>query len=146
MVATFPGADPGAQLVIDRLRHFATTHPDARLVPSLGAAYAPVVAAADVVLGNSSSGIVEVPTFGVPVVNVGARQDGRERAAAVIDAPDADAVAGAVERALTPEFRAGLQGLGNPYGDGHAAERIVSVLAETPLALLLAKRFATEVG
>lgn len=145
VVATYPGADPGAQAVLDRLRAFAPTHPDFRLVPSLGAAYASVVAASDVVLGNSSSGIVEVATFGVPVVNVGDRQDGRERPAAVIDAPEAAAVRAAVDRALDPGFRASLAGRANPYGDGHASARIAAVLAETPLGGLLAKRFMTEV-
>ncbi len=146
VVATFPGADPGARGIVERLRRFATVHPDVRLVPSLGAAYVPVVAAADVVLGNSSSGIVEVPTFGVPVVNVGDRQDGRQRAAAVLDAPDPESVSSALERALDPGFRIALAGRTNPYGDGHASERIVDVLAEAPLPDLLAKRFVTAVA
>jgi UDP-N-acetylglucosamine 2-epimerase (non-hydrolysing) len=145
VVATYPGADPGAQAVVDRLRAFASMHPDFRLVTSLGAAYAPTVAAADVVIGNSSSGIVEVPTFGVPVVNVGDRQEGRERPAAVIDARTPERVEAAMTRALDPAFRADLADRPNPYGDGHASARITAVLAETTLAGLLAKKFAMGV-
>ena len=142
VVATLPGADPGARAVIERLHEFAPSHPDFRIVASLGASYAPTVAHADVVIGNSSSGIVEVPTFGVPVVNVGDRQEGRERPAAVLDARTPDRVDAALTRALDPAFRARLEGRPNPYGDGHASERIVAVLAETTLSGLLAKRFA----
>jgi UDP-N-acetylglucosamine 2-epimerase len=128
--------------VIERLHEFAPGHPDFRIVASLGESYAPTVARADVVIGNSSSGIVEVPTFGVPVVNVGDRQEGRERPAAVLDARTPDRVDAALTRALDPAFRARLAGRPNPYGDGHASERIVAVLAETTLSGLLAKRFA----
>ncbi len=144
VVVTYPGADPGAAAVIDRIRRFADEHPDARIVPSLGEHYAPVVAAADVVIGNSSSGIVEVPTFGVPVVNVGRRQEGRERPAAVIDASTPDAVAAAVARAIDPATRRALAGAPNPYGDGRAVPRILEVLATTPLDRLLAKRLVLE--
>jgi UDP-N-acetylglucosamine 2-epimerase (non-hydrolysing) len=144
VVITYPGADPGAARVIDRIVRFAAEHPDARVVPSLGAHYAPVVAAADVVIGNSSSGIVEVPTFGVPVVNVGLRQEGRERPAAVIDARTPDAVAAAVARAIEPRTRAALANAVNPYGDGHAVPRILDVLATAPLDRLLAKRLVLE--
>ena len=141
VVATAPGADPGAQSIMRRLHAFAPTHPDFRIVASLGAAYAPAVAAADVVIGNSSSGIVEVPTFGVPVVNVGDRQEGRERPAAVLDARTPDGVDAALTVALDPALRAALRERVNPYGDGHASARIAAVLAETTLAGLLAKKF-----
>ncbi len=98
---------------------------------------------AAVMVGNSSSGIVEAASFGLPVVNVGSRQAGRLHAVNVIDAEDmADDVAAAIVRALRPEFRAALQGLVNPYGDGHAAERIVQRLADVVLdRRLLVKRF-----
>jgi UDP-hydrolysing UDP-N-acetyl-D-glucosamine 2-epimerase len=145
VVATSPGADPGAQAIIERLHAYAPSHPDFRIVASLGASYAPAVATADVVIGNSSSGIVEVPTFGVPVVNVGDRQAGRERPAAVIDAPTPDRVDAAVTQALDPAFRARLIDRPNPYGDGQASPRIVEVLAGTTLDGLLAKKFAMGV-
>ena len=100
--ATAPGADLVAQSIMRGLHAFTPTHPDFRIVASLGAAYTPTVAAADVVIGNSSSGIVEVPTFGVPVVNVGDRQEGRERPTAVLDARTPDGVDAALTVALDP--------------------------------------------
>jgi UDP-N-acetylglucosamine 2-epimerase len=91
-------------------------------------------------VGNSSSGIMEAASFALPVVNVGMRQQGRERACNVIDVvAEADEIVGAVERALRPEFRAGLRGMVNPYGDGTAATTIAKVLATVPLDGLLIK-------
>lgn len=85
---------------------------------------------AAVLVGNSSCGIIEAPSFRLPVVNVGERQAGRERAGNVIDArPEPEAIADAIHKALhDKDFRKGLATLENPYGDGHASERIVKVL------------------
>jgi UDP-N-acetylglucosamine 2-epimerase (non-hydrolysing) len=142
VVVTFPGADPGASEIVDRLRRWSSARPGVHLVPSLGPAYAAMLARADVVVGNSSSGIVEAPTFGVPVVNVGDRQRGRERGAGVIDVPgEPAAVRRAMEQALDPAFRRRVEGIPNPYGDGRAAPRIVEVVASCDLAPLLHKRF-----
>ena len=81
-------------------------------------------------VGNSSSGLIEAPSFKLPVVSVGTRQDGRLRAANVIDCGyDPDEITAALERALAPECRANLHDLENPYGDRHAAERIIGRLA-----------------
>jgi UDP-N-acetylglucosamine 2-epimerase len=95
-------------------------------------------------IGNSSSGLIEAPSFGLPVVNVGDRQRGRLRAANVIDVGhDREAIAEAIRRALDPSFRGGLAGLVNPYGDGQAAPRIARVLREVELGpRLVRKRFA----
>ena len=95
----------------------------------------------DAVVGNSSSGIMEAASFALPVVNVGMRQQGRERARNVIDAPaEAAAICAALERALSPAFREGLAGMTNPYGDGTAAETIARVLTTVPLDGLLIKQ------
>lgn len=90
---------------------------------------------AAVLVGNSSSGIIEAPTFKTPVVNVGRRQAGRERAANVIDvAPDEREVAAGIRRALTDgAFRRRLARCRNPYGTGYAAQRIAHVLTHVPL-------------
>lgn len=140
VVATAPGADAGARRVMERLRSWAGSRQGATVIPSLGELYPSAMAAADVVVGNSSSGIIEAPTLGVPVVNVGSRQDGRERAACIIDAPGvAGAVARAVDRALDPDFRRQAATCTNPYGDGRAAPRIVEILLGQPLDALLVK-------
>ena len=84
-------------------------------------------------VGNSSSGLVEAPSVPLPVVNIGERQRGRERTRNVIDvAPEVEAITAAIAQALSPRFRESLAGLANPYGDGHAAARIVEALASMP--------------
>jgi UDP-N-acetylglucosamine 2-epimerase len=79
-------------------------------------------------LGNSSSALIEAPVVRLPAVNVGIRQSGRLRGTNVIDASaDADAVAAALQQALAPAFRAGIDDHG-PFGDGRSAQRIVGIL------------------
>lgn len=143
-VVTMPNADPGGRSVRAAIRRRAA-HPRLHAVESLGTqGYFGLMAHASAMVGNSSSGIVEAASFGLPVVNVGERQLGRVRATNVIDARcEAGALASAIDRALDPVFRASLQGLPNPYGDGHAAERIVSRLKQVDFgSALLLKRFA----
>lgn len=85
---------------------------------------------AGVMVGNSSSGIVESSSFKLPVVNIGIRQDKRERANNVIDVPHCtDKIQSAVEYALSPAFRERVENCVNPYGDGNTATKIVNVLS-----------------
>src|ERR1035438_2605629 len=82
----------------------------------------------DAMVGNSSSGIMEAASFALPTVNVGIRQQGRERAHNVIDAPpETAAILAAIVQALSPEFRDSLRGMVNPYGDGTAAATIARI-------------------
>lgn len=113
------------------------------MVDSLGRhRYASLVALADAVVGNSSSGLIEAPVLGTPTVNVGARQAGRLRSASVIDcAPRREAVAHAVRRALSPEMQRLALSVGSPYGDGQAVPRIIELLSSTDLEGILLKRF-----
>lgn len=144
VVFTHPNADPGRREIVDAIEAFATSHERAAVVASLGTrAYFGLMRRAAAMVGNSSSGIIEAPSFELPVVNVGDRQRGRVRAANVVDVPpERTAIAAAVRTATSPEFRAGLRGLRNPYGDGHAAARIAAALRDAPpRAALLAKRF-----
>ena len=84
---------------------------------------------------------MEAASFALPVVNVGMRQQGRERARNIIDVPaESTAIRSAINRALTPEFRAGLAGMANPYGNGTAATTIARVLTTVPLEGLLIKQ------
>ena len=135
LVVCFPNADAGSRALIERAQALCARRDDARIVVNLDPrTYWSLLTHVAVMVGNSSSGIMESPSLALPAVNVGARQDGRERARNVIDAaPDADAIVAAVETALSPSFRASLAGMTNPYGDGHSSERIVRVLTETPL-------------
>jgi len=104
--------------------------------------YAPLLKNSACMVGNSSSGIMETPSLALPTVDIGMRQQGRLRADNVLDAPARrEAILQAIRRARAPEFRRSLAGMTSPYGDGHAAERIVRVLMETTLGeeLLLKK-------
>ena len=114
------------------------------LVEALGSpAYFSLMAIAAAMVGNSSSGIIEAPSFGLPVVNIGTRQQGRVRAENVIDVGYCRGeIRAGLAQALTPAFRARLRDCRNPYGDGHAADVIVKRLVEIPLTQdLIAKRF-----
>jgi UDP-hydrolysing UDP-N-acetyl-D-glucosamine 2-epimerase len=113
-----PNADPGGRALRELIRERCAAIPTWCAVENLEfEVYVEVLRRATVLVGNSSSGIIEAPSLGVPVVNVGSRQEGRMRAANVIDVEcDDRAIAKAVARAVSPPFRAGLRGLVNPRG------------------------------
>lgn len=143
IVFCFPNADAGSRGIIERAMRFCRERDNAELhinLPPLD--YWSLLAQADIMLGNSSSGIMETPSLKLPCVNVGERQRGRQRAANIIDAPaDTRAVVEAATRATSAAFRGQLEGLVNPYGDGHAGERIADLLADaSDSAQLLQKR------
>lgn len=126
VVITRANADPQGRAVNGRIDEWLARQPGWRAFDSLGALrYHSLLRHARVMVGNSSSGLYEAPTFGVPAVNIGDRQAGRLRASSVIDvAVDRDAIRAAIERALTTNWA----GTVNPYGDGHATERIMAAL------------------
>jgi UDP-hydrolysing UDP-N-acetyl-D-glucosamine 2-epimerase len=144
----YPNSDAGSHALMQRTRAFLATHSDARVYVNLDAVtYWSLLGHVAVLIGNSSSGIMEAASFALPVVNVGFRQKGRERARNVLDAaPEAQAINDAMARAMSSEFRASLAGMTNPYGDGHAAETIVQVLTTTPLGDPLLVKHAPAVG
>lgn len=129
-VITLPNADVGRDVIVDQMRSFEESNKCAKVFSSLGPLrYYSLLAHADAMIGNSSSGIWESPSFQLPTVNIGDRQQGRLRAANVIDVPaNAPAILDGLSKALGPRFRASLSNLKNPYGDGHAAPRVVSIL------------------
>jgi UDP-N-acetylglucosamine 2-epimerase (non-hydrolysing)/GDP/UDP-N,N'-diacetylbacillosamine 2-epimerase (hydrolysing) len=139
----YPNADAGSRELIDRTREFLTQRPGARVFVNLPAlTYWSLLRQADVMIGNSSSGIMETPSFALPTVNVGIRQQGRERARNIVDAaPDKTDILAKVAIARSEQFHHSLEGMENPYGEGHASEKIVSVLTSVPLGekLLLKK-------
>lgn len=89
---------------------------------------------AALLIGNSSAGIIEAASLRLPVINVGRRQSGRLHGENVLDVPEWNAakIAAAIRRATAPDFRASLANLKNPWGDGHAAERVMSALRTIP--------------
>lgn len=145
-VFTAPNSDPGGRAVRAKIEAFAAKRDWAVFHETLGARlYANVMRHADVMIGNSSSGLIESPLFGLPVINVGNRQDGRARAGNVADCPARpDAVARLLDD-VDPAKR--VKHGASPYGDGRAAPRIAKVLTNLPArADLLYKRFAREPG
>jgi UDP-hydrolysing UDP-N-acetyl-D-glucosamine 2-epimerase len=142
----YPNADAGSRELIERTRSFQASRKNSHVFVNLDArTYWSLLRQVDVFLGNSSSGIMESPSFALPTVNVGLRQQGRERAQNIIDAaPEAKAILEALREARSAEFREALRGMTNPYGDGDASEKIVKVLTTVPLSKeLLQKRHAS---
>lgn len=142
IIFCFPNADAGSRKLVVRATEFCNARETAQLFVNLNpVTYWSLLKHSGLMLGNSSSGIMETPALELPTVNVGMRQQGRERAANIIDAaPETEAILSAVERAQSTTFREGLRGMPNPYGNGDAASQIVDVLAEVELDRLLIKR------
>ena len=145
IVITYPNADTAGRLIIERIEEFAGRHPRrCRLAKSLGERlYLSLLRHADLMIGNSSSGLIEAPSFGLPVVNVGSRQRGRLRGTNVIDVePSREDILRGIEAAQALPFRVRARAAANPYGDGHAAPRIVEILRSVPIDVrLVQKRF-----
>ena len=143
VVVTMPNDDPGNAIVRERLSAWAQARANVHAYASLGQLrYLILLSHADVMLGNSSSAIIEAPSFRLPVVNVGERQRGRLMAANVLSCqPRQAAIAAALHGALDPQFRISLGDLDNPYDQGDASAAVLAALAEAPLADLLDKRF-----
>ena len=144
LVMTYPNADTAGHVIIERIEEFAAQHPRCRLAKSLGdRLYLSLLRHAEAMVGNSSSGLIEAPSVGLPVVNIGSRQRGRLRGTNVIDVGyGREDILRGIEAALAPGFRERLLGMPNPYGDGKAAPRIVEVLRTVPLdERLIQKRF-----
>lgn len=131
VIMTYPNADNGGRAIIPMLEKYAGQRSSRVVaVPSLGfRRYLSALRGAEAMIGNSSSGIIEAPAFGVPTVNVGLRQTGRLAAESVINC-DANTVAivDAIRRAVTHEFREFCKNVSNPYGRGDAAGQIVRVI------------------
>ncbi|MDF3917324.1 UDP-N-acetylglucosamine 2-epimerase [Salinicola salarius] len=139
IILTYPNADNGGRAILPLLEGYAARQPGRVLaIPSLGfKRYLSAVAEAAAVIGNSSSGLIEVPSFGVPTVNIGQRQGGRLAADSVLHCvPQADAINASLRQALSPTFRTGCNHTRNPYGQGNAAQQIVAALATLPLDTL----------
>ena len=143
----YPNADAGSRELIDRTRQFVAKRGTGRIFTNLDSiTYLSLLGQVEALLGNSSSGIMETASFSLPTVNVGMRQQGRERAINVLDAEaDSSSILRAVNKARTAEFRQSLLGMSNPYGDGVASETIARVLTTVPLTPeLLVKRRADD--
>ena len=144
-IFTKANADAEGRLINEVIDNYVDTHENAISVTSLGMRrYLSALKYSTMVIGNSSSGLVEAPTFGIPTVNIGARQKGRLQASSVINCePNAISIKQAIDKALTAEFRRVAKEAINPYGDGNTSEKIVEVIKEYVLGekINLKKKF-----
>lgn len=131
VILTYPNADDGGRRIIPILEEYAKQQPErVHAIPSLGQKrYLSAVKHAAVVIGNSSSGVIEVPSFNVPTVNIGVRQKGRLAAKSVLHC-DATKVAiiEAITSALQGDYKTLNEQVTNPYGAGNASEQVIAML------------------
>jgi UDP-hydrolysing UDP-N-acetyl-D-glucosamine 2-epimerase len=139
----YPNVDAGSRALMARTASLMERRGSGKIFTNLDTVtYLSLLRQVDVLVGNSSTGIMESASFALPTVNVGLRQQGRERARNVLDsAAHTDSILKAIEKARTPQFRETLLGMSNPYGEGFASETIVRVLTSVVLdQKLLIKR------
>lgn len=130
-IFTRTNADPSGSVINRLIDKYVSRDPGKAVVfTSLGQVnYLSAINSVDLVVGNSSSGIIEVPSFGKPTVNIGDRQKGRVAAGSVINAaPERKAIRAALARALSQSFRESCRRVKNPYGSGGAARRMLNIL------------------
>lgn len=129
-IITKANADADGRIINKMLDDYSLTHDNVSVYESLGAVrYLSAVKYACMAIGNSSSGLLEVPSFKIPTVNIGDRQKGRLKAASVIDCgPKAEEISQSIERAQTIEFQEICETVTNPYGDGDTSKKVVDVI------------------
>jgi UDP-hydrolysing UDP-N-acetyl-D-glucosamine 2-epimerase len=144
VVFTKPNADTDGRVLMPMIDQFVSRHATSAVAhTSLGTRrYLSTVKAVDAVVGNSSSGIIEVPYFGIATVDIGDRQKGRLRPRSVLScAPERVAILDSIRKGISPEFRSDLKGMELPYGNGGAARLIRDTLAEVRIPGDLKKSF-----
>ncbi len=145
VIFTMPNADMAGSVIRERILAFCQSTTKAVWVENFGPeGYFSILGEVSAMVGNSSSGLLEAPSFALPVVNIGNRQKGRLRAGNVIDVPQFDSadIVAAVRQAISPEFKAQAAGDEHFFGDGHASEKLLDLIANTPLdERLLGKTF-----
>ncbi|HIF9274195.1 TPA: UDP-N-acetylglucosamine 2-epimerase [Photobacterium damselae] len=131
VILTYPNADDGGRRIIPMLEDYAASQPKRVLaIPSLGQVrYLSSVKHAAAVIGNSSSGIIEVPAFDVPTVNIGARQKGRLAAKSVLNATAAkESISNAIGFAVSRKYKAEDENIVNPYGQGDSSKQVIEMI------------------
>jgi UDP-N-acetylglucosamine 2-epimerase len=139
-------ADTHGRAIIKKIKEFVHNFPEkSRLFASLGQLkYLSLLKHASLMVGNSSSGLIEAPSFKLPVVNIGDRQRGRIRGPNVIDVQECrkESIVKAINKALSPDFKKSLKKMENPYGKPGSSIRIVEKIKTVSLQEnLLKKKF-----
>lgn len=143
LIFTMPNADTGGRELATMVDAFAASRDNARVYASLGQLrYLSCMRYVDGVVGNSSSGLAEAPSFGVGTVNIGDRQKGRLLASSVINCqPTVASIRKALDKLFDPAFQSTLDQTVNPYGNGGASKKIVDILSTHSIGNLLKKSF-----
>lgn len=143
LIFTLPNADSGGLVLIKMIEGFVRENNNAKAFASLGQLrYLSCIAQVDGVLGNSSSGLLEVPSFKKGTVNIGDRQLGRILASSVINCrPERESILRALKELYSAKFQEQIKKTDNPYGEGGASEKVVSILRSFPIANLVKKKF-----
>lgn len=144
VIFTMPNSDTGGQVIAEAIEQYATQHTNrVRAYKSLGMKrYLSVMKYCTAVVGNSSSGILETPSFHIPTLNIGSRQDGRIAATSVYNcATDKASISAGLDYILSPEFRAIASKAQNPYEKKGTAQAIFDVISTYPLEGIIKKEF-----
>ena len=143
LIFTMPNADTGGQTIIKMINNFVSENPNAYAFTSLGQLrYLSCVAHVDGVVGNSSSGLIEVPSFMKGTINIGDRQKGRLQAKSVINCdPKTQSIIDAISRLYSKEFKNNLISTSNPYGKGGASAKVVEIISKVSQAQIVKKTF-----
>ncbi len=143
LIFTLPNADTQGRVLGQMVEAYVAKRPNARAYASLGQLrYLSTVAQVDAVVGNSSSGLTEVPSFRTATINIGDRQKGRLKAASVIDCePQRESIKAALAIAYSADFQTTLRETCNPYGDGGASEKVLHILENYDFSSSLKKMF-----
>ena len=147
LIFTMANADSGGLVINQLIKEFTEQNINAKLFPSLGQlAYLSCIPFMDGVVGNSSSGILEVPSFSKGTINIGDRQRGRIQAKSVINClPNYQDINQAIKTLYSVEFQSNLIDLFNPYGPAGASKKIVKVIKETGISTSLKKIFYDKI-
>lgn len=144
IIITYPNADTDSNYLLDLIKEYQKINPKrVFLFQSLGQLkYLSLIKYCSAVIGNSSSGLIEAPTFGVPTINIGNRQKGRIAGNTVIHTDETfDSISKGIDMALSFNFIKQCQNSVNPYGNGNASENIVNILRKIDLNNIIAKPF-----
>ena len=143
-IFTKPNADNDGRVIIKMINEFVNDHPKNSIVfTSMGQInYLSTLKYVDAVIGNSSSGLIEVPCFHIPTINIGDRQRGRIMADSVINCSvDKNQIKYAIQKINEKEFKQRAFKLNNPYGTKNVSDKIVDILKNATLSELLKKKF-----
>jgi len=144
VIFTMPNSDTGSQAIVDAINEFVTNNPDRAIAyKSLGIMrYLSVMKYAGAVVGNSSSGLLEVPSFGIPTLNIGDRQKGRMAADSVYNCEtDKESILKGLDVIMSPAFKKIAAETHNPYDKDNTSEEIFKVISTYPLEKLKQKHF-----